>query len=61
MIMPEIKSNMPQANRVNSMENIPFETKILDENASEKVNYIRSQYKSNNIPTHFKNITEIEF
>ena len=32
MIVPEGESNLPEANRVNSMRNIPFETKILDEN-----------------------------
>ena len=31
MILPEGKSNLPEDNRVNSLRNISFEMKILDE------------------------------
>ena len=56
MIMPEGESNLPEANRLNSMRFIPLETKIH----TVKVHYIRPLYISNQLFSHNQNIIKIK-
>ena len=55
MIMPEGKSNLPEANRVNSIRFIPLETKIR----TAKLHYIRPLYISNQLFSYNQNIIKI--